>query len=307
MLVPSIETASSDTVINSPHHEVHRGQRDGYLGHVVEHSLQSPLQQQVIVIDDDSPVRKRQRRMDYEEDVSHSRPVSSRDQGLHSRAPRPDSHLLPVSSVRQRDFLAHERLPSQSTQGLLRDAQPPMSESIIGDRPHVYDASPESRYFTLPYDRYRRDEDDYGPVQWEGRSDSQPYLEHRDESFYTRQPVSGDVRMVEHIRGRQSNTESGFRDRVQRPLPPAFAVSSQTSRPHEIGRDPSFPSNSSQFRVEAPLYGRRDGFASVPENFRRDYILQGNTPFRHEDRTPAFTTLRSGEARSPAQYIERST
>ncbi|KAG0646322.1 hypothetical protein D0Z07_8369 [Hyphodiscus hymeniophilus] len=305
MLVPSIETASSDAVVDSPHHEMHRGRGDAYLGHVIEHSLQSPLQRQVIVIDDDSPVHKRQRRMFYEDDVSLSRSIPSRDQGLHSRAPRPDSHLLPTSSVQQRDFLlAHERLPSQPTQGLLRNAQPPISGSIVRDRLTVYDAPPESMYFTLPYDRYRRGEDYHGPVQREDRPDSQSHLEHRGEGSYNRQPVNGDLRMVEHIRGRQVNIESGFRDHVQRPLP--LALSDQSSRPYETGRDIAVPSSSSQFRVEAPLYRTRDGFVAVPENPRQDHVFQSNTPLRLEDRPPTFTTLRTGEARSPVQYIERS-
>lgn len=319
MLVPSIEKASSDAVYGSPRpdgrHEVYDGQQEPYPRRVIECRRQSPAPRQVIVINDDTPQLKR-RRVVYEDDAGHFRPVPSRDQDFYSTAPRADSHILPASSVQPRDFLVRrERLPSQSSQGLFRDVQPSLTSPVVGERIPIYDAPPESDYFTSLPDRHRRVEVGHGSIQRDGppikrQMDSpQPYIEKRGEISYTRRPVNEDMR-VRHDRARQAQPEFSFRDSVQRPSSPAFPVSS-VSRPHETGPDPvgyqAFLHNFSQSRLDPPLPRARDSFTVASERSHQNSIAQANIPQRYGDRpAESFTTLRSAEARSPVQYVERT-
>ena len=301
MLVPSIETASSDAVHDSRHREVHH--RDGYLQGVAERHVQSPVRKQVIVINDSPPTKRR--RVIYEEAASRLRSPRSRGQELHSAVPRTASYM-PPPYVQSRDFLArNEMVASNSPKCFSRDVQPSMRAFDVGERLPVYDAPPESRYFTLGYDPYRQVGDGYGSIQQEvppipRQMGPQPRLVHSGESSYSRQPVNEDMRVVEHDRDVQNRTVYGLRDTMQRPLPTSSLVSSQASRSHEIGHDPTSSSNSSQFRVEPPLYRARDGFTDVPATSQSYYIRQDNAPFRGEGRP-----VESCVARPPPQYIER--
>jgi hypothetical protein len=317
MLVPSIEMASSDAVVDPSHpdrqHEFYRGRQEAYSERVVERSMHSPPQRQIIFINDDSPPLKRRREV-YEDDAGRFRPRLPRDQDLYSTAPRADSYLLPASSVESRDFLIRrERLPSQSAQAFFRDVQPSTTDPVDEERLPIYDAPPDSAYFTLPYDRYRRrPEVGYEPMPREGPSfkrqveSPEPYLENRSGSSYARRPVNGAMRVVEHDRANQPHTEFSSRDTVQIPLPPAFPVSSRVSRSYEMGREPAFLTNFSQSRLEEPLPRARDGFNGLFASSHQNSIPQNRMSQRFEDRpAETSTTLRSTEARPPFSYIER--
>lgn len=311
--MPSIETASSDAVIDSPHrrqHEVYQGRQELYSQCVVERPLQSPPRRQVIVINDDTPPLKR-RRVAYEDDAGRLRPLPSRDQEFYPAASRADSYLLPASSVQRRDFLIRpKRLQSQPAQGLFRDAEPSMTGPVVGERIPIYDAPPESGYLTPLPDRYRRVEGGYGSMQQEGPpfqrqlNSPQQYLENRSESSFTQRPLNGGMRVAEHDRARQPHTEFSYRETVQRPPSPAFPVSSRVSRSYEMGPESV---NFSQSRLEPSLPRARDGFnAAAAESSHQNSILQESVPLRYKDRPEeTFTTLRSAEARPPAQYVER--
>ena len=292
MLVPSIETASSDAVFDSTHREVHR--QDGYASYVVERPLQSSLQRQVIVVDDAA----KRRRVIYEEDAGPSRSFPSRDESLRSIAPRVDSHLFPASVAQPRNFLIRrEKIPSQAPQNLFDDVQPSLGAPIARERLPVHEASPASMYFTLPRGRYRGVEEDHGCIQQKGRSISrqldrpQAYLEHRRESSYVDQQLYGEKR--------------AFSDTIQRPLPSPFPVSSQTSHADGSGDQLAFFASPPQYRVEPTLHRVRDGLTALPELSRND-MLQENMAHQSDHRpSEMFTTLRPGEAGIPAQYMER--
>jgi hypothetical protein len=317
MLVPSIETASSDAVVDSPRqdrrYEIYDGQQDSYprrfVERVVERRKQSPAPHQVVVINDDSPQIKR-RRVVYEDDYGHFRPLPPHDHDFYSTAPRADSHLLPASSV-QRDFLVLHERPSPSSQGLFRDEQPSLT-GPVGKRIPIYDSAPDSSYFASVPDRYRRVEvnaihrDD--PLIKRHMDSPQRYFENPGESSH--RPVNGDMRIVENDRAIQAAPESYSRNPVQRRSSPPFPISSRSTRVNEMGPDPprdgyqAFLNNFSQSQLEPPLLRARDGFAdpSLYENS----ASQVNTQPRYEDRpSGSFTTLRPGEASSPVRYVER--
>ena len=175
--------------------------QEAYPERDVEPSMHSPSQRQFIVINDDSPLLKRRREV-YEDDAGRFRPRIPRDQDIYSIASRADSYSIPASSVESRDFLVRrDRLPSQSAQAFLRDVQPSMTNPVDEERLPIYDAPPDSAYFTLPYDRYRRRPEVAcesiprdGPYFKRQVESPEPYLENRSGSSYARRPVNGAMR-----------------------------------------------------------------------------------------------------------------
>lgn len=313
MLVPSIETASSDALIESPRldrqHEAYSSQQESYPRRIVERRRQSPAPSQVIVINDDSPQLKR-RRVVYEDDAGPFRPVASRDHDLYSSAPRAESR-----------YVRREITSSQPGQGMFRHANPSFTGPLVGERVPIYDAPPDTGCYTPPPERYRPVEVSHGTIQREGppikrqMESQQPYLENGGERSYTRQLITGDMRVIEHDRERQIQPDLRSKDPVQRPSPPAFPVS-RISRHREMDPEPvayqSFLDNFSQARLDPPLPRARDGFTIIAERSHRNSLAHDNNSRRHEYRpaesfTPveSFTTLRRAEARSPVRYVER--
>lgn len=331
MLVPSIETASSDAVIDSPHpdrrHEVYEAPQESYprrvVERVVERRRQSPAPHQVIVINDDSPQLKR-RRVVYEDGLGHFRPLPPRDRDAYSTAPRADSYLLPASSV-QRDFLVRHERPPQSSQGLFRDGQPSLAGPVVGERIPIYDTPLDSNYFAPTSDRYKRLEAGYVPIQRDGPpikryADSpQPYLDAGDRP-YTRRPVNGNVRVVENDGASPAQPEfssrifenAGESSYARRPVSGDMRTVENDrvnqAQPEISSRVPQrdgyqvLLDNLSQSRLDpTPLPRARDGFAAPSYS-----TTQVNTESRYENQpSEVFTKLRPEEARSPVRYVER--
>ncbi len=318
MLVPSIETASSDAVVDSPRpdrpHQVYRGRQETCSQRVFERSMQSPQQRQVIVINDDSPELKR-RRVIYEDDAGHFRPLPFRDHDHYPTAPRTASYSVPASSVQPRDFLVHHgRVPSQTSQALFGDVQPTLAGPIMGEQIPIYDAPPDPGYLTSLPDRHRRVEAGYGSIPREGAPIKRPlqspehFLEDGSESFYTRRPLNGDMRVIENYARRRPHTEFNTRAMIQRPLSPTFPVSSRVSRSYEMGHvsEPTLLSDFSQSRPEPSYPSVRGDFATVSESSREIPIANNNNSLRFEGRpAETFTVLRAGETTRPARYVER--
>ena len=279
LLVPSIETASSDAV-DSSRHEVYRGYQEADPQRVVERPTLSQPHRQVIVVDDSPPIPVKRRRVVYEDEAGRFRPFPSRDQVSPYSAPGAGSYLLPVS-VPPRDFPVHrEGLPSQSVQGLFRDVQTSMTSPVTRERIPIYDAPPDNGYFTSPSDRYRRFEDSHGSIQQEGSpikrqiGSLQPYSE---QSPYTRQSVNGGISVVEHDSAREPYPVFSSRDTTQRPLPP-FSVSSRVPPSNDVGRGMFLTNFSPQSRVEPPLPRARDSFTAAPQGPHQNSLLQQNNP-----------------------------
>lgn len=318
LLVPSIETASSDALLNSPRpgerHEVYGGQQLSYLRLGVERRRQSPAPRQVIVINDDSPPVKR-RRVVYEDGAGHFRPVTSRDQDLYSTAPRTESHL---SSVQPRDFFVHrERLPHHPSDGSSRMVQPPLTGAVSEERLPFFNPPLDSGHTTSLSDRYRRVEDGHNSIRQDGLpmksqlDPSQSYLGNRGEGSFAHRPANGDMRVIEHDRIRQVQADFSSRNPVQRTSSPAFAVS-RNSRPHDLSPEPvdyqAFVDNFSQSRLDPPLLRARDDYTVVSERSHHNFVARDINSERYEDRpADSFITLRSAEARSPVRYVERPT
>ena len=316
MLVPSIETASSDVVTTSPRlnerHGVHGRfdhPQDSYQPQMVDRRMQSPPRRQVIVIDD-SPQPKR-RRVVREDDSSHLRPIPSRDHNFYTTAPHAESHIIPASSIQPRDFFVRRsRLPSQSTQGMFRDTQP-------AERIPIYDA-PESGFFTAHPDHLRANSDFGSGGHREDRHiarqlrPSKP-LESASENVY-RRPVDTNHNMMMGEPDRNiRQVDPDFRpgNNAQRSPSPSFHVSERISRSYEMGpapevADQAFLHRFSQSRLELPLPEARDGFIILPERPHQSFVSRGIVPQRHEDKpNRAFQTVHPVRARSPARYIER--
>jgi hypothetical protein len=295
LLVPSIETASSDAV-DSAQRGVYRGYQEMYPQRVAERQMLSQPHRQVIVIDDSPPVPVKRRRVVYEDEVGRFRPVPSRDQDSSYSVPGPGSYVLPASVQRSAFPVRREGLPSQSAQGLSRDVPPSMRSLATGERIPIYGVPPGNEHFTSSPDRYRRVEDGYDDFQREGplikRQTGFPQ-QYSEQSPYTRQPVNGDMRVVEHDPAREPYTVFSSRETVQRPLPP-FSVSGRVPSSNEVGRGMFV------------LPRARDNFTAPAQGSRQSSMLQENISPQYMDRpAETFTTLRSAGARSPARYAER--
>lgn len=146
MPLPSIETLSNN--LASPRADSHGDMRrnsnhpqESYPRRV-EQPVRSPVQRQVIVIEDDSPQVKR-RRVIREDESGHFRvdPISSHDHNFHVAAPlRSDSHFISTSPAEAGNFVVrHPRASSQSTQGLLRHKQPVFVDPSTSEEPPIID------------------------------------------------------------------------------------------------------------------------------------------------------------------------
>ena len=308
MLVPSIETGSSDAIPDSPHIDPRRGgcsnsEPEPYSQRVVEHRKHSSTSRQVILIDDGSPDVKR-RRVVQEDDYGHFRPVASYSQ-------RPfDSHLR-ASSVHTKDFLTQQpRLQSQSTQGLFRDTQAPLSNSAPRNRLPVYEMHPEPGYL-----REARVGFGTGPQQERTElrthmGSPKPFAENTTDITHIRQPVNGDVRVLDR-RYVSPHAEHNFGERVsvhQRPLP-NFPVQNRISRSYEMdpaAADQAFVHSFSQSRIEPSLSRRREDFTIIPESSQQSFVSRDNH-HQHYEQYPArlLPAIQPGPERSPIRYLER--
>ena len=319
MLVPSIETGSSDALMEPSHANKRRdtyGDYDqaSYPRRVIERRRQSPGSHHVLKISDDSPQPKRRRVV--HDDPGQFRPLTSHDQMVYSAAPRAESsHLIPASSIQPREnFVQNPRNPVLLSQGLLRDTQ----QSLIGpsgERIPIYDAPVESGYAAaMPS---RRPEFGIGPRnhrQVPGRqiSPPSPLPDRIKENIFVRQPVTEDARVAD--RGqvvRQKEPDFSPRNQSQRPLSPCFPVSSRVPRSYDMSRTPVygdevFMHSSSQSRLDLSLSRSKDDINVVTERPRQYFTRQENIPSRLKD-LPArsFTTIPNAQVRSPVQYMDR--
>jgi hypothetical protein len=317
LLVPSIETGSSDALVESSRPNMRRevyGDFDqaSYPRRVLERRRQSPAPHQIIMIDDDSPQPKRRRVV--HDDSGSFRPLPFRDQTVCSTAPYAESHLIHASSIQPRDFLLqNQREPVQLSQGLLRDTQQSLT-GPSGERIPIYDAPAESGYIAAIPSSLRRDEYAAGPghqreVPRRLTSPPRRLPDNVREKIYLRRPVAEDVRMVE--RGqvvRLKEPDFGPRNQTQRPSSPCFPVSSRVSRSYEMGPDPiyadqDFIHNFSQSRLDPSLSKTRDGMNVVRDRPHQNFDIQGNIP----KPVRSFATVRAAPARSPVQHMERPT
>jgi len=308
LLVPSIETASSDAANDRTRqgrqYEVVDGPQDSQprrvIQHVVEARGRSPEGRKVIVIDDDSPPQFKRRRVVYEDNLGQFRPLPQRDQDPYHSAPRADSHLLPASSVQQRNFL-HERLPSRTSQRMYGDTQSLSARPIAGERLPVFEA-PGAAFRDV---RHKGEAGAVGDSAPQGRMDlPDSYLVNARENS-RRVTANMAIGEVGRDRATEVNPEFRLREPLRRPLP-TFVPPSRGPRAEEMGRPPyghqGFVNDFSQARLEPQR--ARDHLVAAPER----YLESGpaNYQERYEERPSAsFMTLRPGEARSPVRYVER--
>jgi hypothetical protein len=323
LLVPSIETGSSDALVESPRpelrREIYRGfDQESYPRRAVERRRQSPAGHQVIVINDNSPQAKR-RRVIEEDDFYHFRPVPSHNERVYSIAPHADSPLMPASSLQPRNFhTQNPRTPCQSSQDLLRDTQQSLT-GPSGERIPVYDAPVESGYLATTPSHFRRTEIGVSSgYQWEvphtrGEMDFPRHLpDNVNENLYLRPPVAEDLRMVGRGQAvRLKEPDFGPMNQGQRSSSSSFPVPYRVSRSYEMNHDPVYTDQAfihtfSQSRLGPPLPKARDGTNLPPERSHQNFVSQDNIPQRFEDQSArSFTTVRPAQARSPVQYVER--
>lgn len=316
LLVPSIETTSSD--VSSPRKDEWNGPgvRDGFnYPRVVGHRTQTPLSRQVIVIDDDSPQVKR-RRLVHEDDSGHSRPLLSHDHSVYAPASHSDSLTLKSSSSVQsggynpNSVVRPPRALTQSTQGLSRDTQSYYTDPATGERLPIYDA-PVSGHFE-PHPGYLR-RGDGGSIAVQREDDfnmrsvahSQP-----PHDLYHRRPINmhptsetSEINLRGHFRQVESQTQ-------MRPKSPGFPASYQPSRAYESGPtsggpDQDFIHTFSQSRLDGPLSHSRDGFNVVPARSQQSVVSKGSLPYHQNSSARSFASAPSGRGRSPIGHMER--
>jgi hypothetical protein len=319
VLVPSIETGSSDALIELSHPNMRRDIYDdfdqaSYPRRVVERRRQTPESHQVIMISDDSPQPKRRRVV--HDDSGYFRPFTSRDQMAYSTAPHAESHLIPASSTQPRDsFVQSPRNPGQLSQGLLRDTRQSLTNPF-GDRIPIYDEPVESGYAAAIPPRGA----EFGIGSGHQRevpsrqiSPPRPSRDRAKESIYIRRPVTEDARMAGREQVvRLKEPDLDLRNQTQRALSPCFPVSSRVSRSYEMGgtsvyTGQPFMHNSSQSRLDPPpLSNQRDDINVVVERPRYNFPSQNNIPQRFEDLpVRSHTAFRHTQNRSPVQYVGR--
>lgn len=284
MLVPSIETGSSDALIEPS--------------------------REVIMINDDSP-RPKRRRVVHDE-LGHFRPLPYYDQVVYSAAPHSESHLIPVSSAQPVNFSAQSpRNPTLPNQGLSRNTQPTFT-TLSGGRIPMYDAPMEPAY--LPTASSRRPEfgAGFGRQQEVSRRPMSSHVSLPDrgqESSYIRRPLAEDATMVD--RGQVFRLQESAidpRNQTQRPISPCFPVSTRTSRHYEMGHAPAYADhasmrNSPQSRLEISLSKPRDSSNTMSDRPHLDFTGLGDHTQRFEN-PPArsYTTVRHVPDRPPVQY-----
>jgi hypothetical protein len=247
MLVPSIETASSDA---SGVYE-----QDSYSRSVAEFRRHSPDVRQIIVIPDDSPQHKR-RQIIQDDDFGRS-------------------HLLHASSARSRDFLTHRsRVPAPPGQGLFRNGTLP--DHLLP----VYDSPAESNYFmqSTGYGR-KTDEDLDSGRDW-------PHMLRHNTIPRPRGGSTMRVGLVDRpvsdasMSGRELEMEPRHRSQLQQLPLPNLPAQKRVSHPYAMDPDAVvagqvFVDSFSQSRAHPVL--PKSSFQSQTYNF------PGNAPHGHEN------------------------
>ncbi|KAF4634974.1 hypothetical protein G7Y89_g3124 [Cudoniella acicularis] len=321
MLVPSIETASSDVIGPSVRLDEWRNindsfnyRQESYPRPVVESRRPSPPRRQVIVLDDDDGPQLKRRRVVVEDDSGRFRPLPSRDYNVHAPVEAVDSHLLPPSSVQPRDFL--NRRPavlSESSQGMFRDTR--SSHFASTERIPIYDA-PEPGYLARPPERFRRADLDASQLDASTiiRIASPAPHDQRSEPVFYR-PLHEGVNGSQSMRN--SENDRGFRQmepdyrgaHAQRPPSPSFPVPSRVSRSYDLGPgraviDQAFIHNFSQSRLDGPIPQSRDGYSVVQER-SQNFGGPSNLSHGYQDHSARSYATPPARARSPAAYVER--
>lgn len=299
MPLPSIETSSNIVPTRADRHgDLHStlNHSSGVYPRVVEERVQSPLQRQVIVIDDDSPHVKR-RRVVREDENGHFRvgPVSSYDNDFHVPAPlRSDSQFVPVSSTQAGGFLVRQPQSSQSAQGLSRHRPSVFVDPATKEELPIFD-HPANNHFARHPTHARPPNDEFD-------SEAQPINSHG-----MQRPVyADDVRrenfppsFAQHARPAYSSSERGFG--YHKPV-------EDISRYHDKGE---YSGNVDRDLVHTFSQSRLHGSAPRPDN---EFIVlsdRGNAtrgvPLRYyEDDVPgSFAQASSTRPKSPVRYMER--
>lgn len=271
MLVPSIETASSDAYGVNGH--------ISYSRPVIEPRRQSPDLRKIIVIPDDSPQHKR-RRMIQNDDFRRS-------------------PLLHASSAPSRDFLPHySRVPASQGQGLFRN------ESVPDHLLPVYDAPQDSGYSMQNTGHVRRTGDGLDS----GR-DLPPMVRHNvasrgrgDDDMgvgLVRRPAN-DARTIESERERERDINTHQRSQ-QLPLP-NFPAQKRISHSYDMGPDPvvagqTFIDNFSQSRVRPVL--PQNSFENQPYHFHENgaHVYENSA-------TRSYIPVGNDQGRSRGRYTE---
>lgn len=328
MLVPSIETPSSDVRVVSPHSDKPRNIYGGlgrapeaYLQRVVEPRRLSPASHQVIVIEDDSPQYKR-RRVVREDNPVHFKPLLSRDQSQSVTTIPPEAHSVRASSPHSRDFLVrHPGASSTSNQGLLMGMQP------LGTRPAGVEPTPGYatqrlgnisqrpnylRVSELSLNSEQRGE----PYRERQLAYQQPIFDGSRENFPPRRLVDENRRVIQQDCvprvAEKIELDSRPVGHMQPPASPNFHVFSRIPRSHErntgpVVADQTFIDTFSHSRLEPFLSQARDSSNVLPSaRSHQSFVSQANDPRPHEDHPArSFTILRQASTRSPVQYLER--
>ncbi|KAH6683281.1 hypothetical protein B0J14DRAFT_575557 [Halenospora varia] len=314
MLVPSIETASSDVNSPPPRSDERRTVNDN-LGYSQDsyplsagNRRPSPSRREVIVVDDDGPQYKR-RRVVLEDDSGRFRPLPARDY-VYAPIQAADSHLLPSSSVQPQNFL--DRRPvihSESSQGLFKDSRP--SHIAPLERIPIYDA-PEPGYLARPPERFRRADLDANKL--DGATIiriASPATNQRVEPAYYRPSFE-----TQNTTQRNGDSDRGFRQmepvyhgsHVQKPPSPSYHVPVGVSRSYDMGPgravDQAFIHEFSQSRLDGHVSRSRDGLSVLPER-SQNFVSQGNISRGYEDHSARSYAMPPARARSPAAYSER--
>lgn len=299
MPLPSIETSSNIVSTRADGHgDLHNSlnRSSGVYPRVVEERVQSPLQRQVIVIDDDSPHVKR-RRVVREDDNGHFRigPVSSFDNDFHVAAPlRSDSHFVPVSSAQTGGFPVRQPQASQSAQGLLRHGPAVFVDPATKEALPIFDHPPTSHFARHP--TYER------PPNGEYVSEARPIS-----SYGMQRPVYADdvrrenvpSRFVQHARPVHDSSERNFGYR--KPTEDVARYHDKSEYSENVDRD----------LVHTFSQSRLHGSAPRPDN---EFIVlsdRGNAtrgvPVRYyEDDVPgSIVQATSARPKSPVRYMER--
>jgi hypothetical protein len=299
MPLPSIETSSN---LPSPrgdgHGNLHSSlnhQSGPYPRRVVEERVHSPIQRQVIVIDDDSPQVKR-RRVVREDDNGRFRagPVSSHDHDFYVAASlRSDSHFVPTSSADSGDFLDRHPRASQSTQGLLRHGQPVFFDPTTREELPIFDEPEQGRFVRPTYARQSNCEH-VSDTRPSSHGMQQPARQYADSVRRENEPPS----VIQRGRILQHEPERGigYRSSIEPPQYPS--VGQYLGDPN---RD--LAHSFSQSRLNGPASRADNEFIVLSD--------RGNASRNHhvhykEDIAPsAYQQVTSNRARSPARYMER--
>jgi hypothetical protein len=317
MLVPSIESIPSDVTrplqrLESRHArpQTFDHRQESYPRQVVESRKLSPPQREYIVIDDDSPQNKRRRVM-YEDDSGHFRPLASRDYSTTSFA---DPHL-PSSSVLPRYSSSGHSLPQNKPNPGLSRASDSLYAMASGRSIPIYDVL-DHGFAGHPPEHFRRTEV-YEPAQPIGgtvvrHAISTRPLSHASEdpqhrSFHDNREEGAYRERISEDMHRSRLVGAKYRVPARRSGSPSFLVSSRVSRPHDVGSDrddmdQAFIQTFSQSHINGPTHAR-DGYNAVADG-RRGPMPDPQGPQQYDEPRGRLLPL-SSRARSPARYIER--